>query len=216
MSKINLETVVSTLFEENCFVVNLPGRDDCLIIDPGLEPKKVVQLCQNQGWTPSTVLVTHGHVDHIGGIATIKEQWPEVQILLGEHEAEKLTDPDANMSAQFGTPFICPRANETLTDGQTFTAAGIEIEVRELPGHSCGHVIYLVRATEPITAFVGDVIFAGSIGRADFPDSDEEMLHKGIREKIYTLPNDTILYPGHGPETTVGHEKRTNPFVRGN
>jgi hydroxyacylglutathione hydrolase len=216
MSKINIEAVVSAPFEENCFVINLPGQDHCLIVDPGLEPQKIVQLCQNRDWTPSTVLVTHAHVDHVGGLAAIKKRWPEVQILLGEHEAEKLTNPDANLSAQFGTPFLCPRANETLSDGQIFTAAGIEIKVRELPGHSSGHVIYVIHTDDPMIAFVGDVIFCGSIGRADFPDGDEEALHQGIHEKIYTLPDDTILYPGHGPKTTVGHEKRTNPFVRGN
>lgn len=215
MAKICIETVVSAPFEENCSVVYLPDRDDCLIVDPGLEPEKVIQFCEKQKVTPSTVLITHGHIDHIGGVAAIKEKWPEVQILLGENEAEKLINPDANLSAQFGTPFICPPANETLEDGEVFTAAGIDIEVSEVAGHTVGHVVYLIRDASPMIALVGDVIFSGSIGRTDFPDGDEEALYEGIQKKIYTLPDETILYPGHGPTTTVGHEKRTNPFVRG-
>lgn len=215
MSKMNIEKVVATDFQQNCFVINLPNRDDCIIVDPGLEPQKIINFCEKQDWTPSTVLITHGHVDHIAGLTALKEKWPDIQTMVGENDEEKLTDPDANLSAQFGTPFICPRANETLSDGQTFTAAGVEIEVREVPGHSRGHVVYVIKAAEPIAVLVGDVIFAGSVGRSDFPDSDEEALYQGIREKLYSLPDDTALHPGHGPSTTVGREKQTNPFVPG-
>ena len=215
MPQIHIETIVSSPFEQNCFVVNLSDRNDCLIVDPGFEPQKIINFCEKQGWTPSAVLITHAHIDHIAGLNAITQKWPDVQTMLGENEADKLTNPNANLSAQYGTPLVCPQANETLSDGQTFTAAGIEIEVREIPGHSRGHVVYVIRATDPITVLVGDVIFAGSVGRSDFPDGDEKALYQGIREKLYSLPDDTTLYPGHGPSTTVGREKRSNPFVPG-
>lgn len=215
MSKITVETVVSTLFEENCFLVNQEGRDDCLVVDPGLEPVKILRFCEKKDWLPSAVLITHGHADHIAGIPAIKQKWPEVRVLIGENDAEKLTSARANLSTQFGAPIVAPQADETLSDGQIFTAGGIEIEVREIPGHSRGHVVYLIREASPMIVLVGDVIFSGSIGRSDFPDGDEKALRQGIRQKLYTLPDDTILYPGHGPSTTVGREKRTNPFVRG-
>jgi glyoxylase-like metal-dependent hydrolase (beta-lactamase superfamily II) len=108
---------------------------------------------------------------------------------------------------------VSPPADELLRDGDTVTAAGLDFEVLAIPGHSAGHVVYLWRGGDPMLAFVGDVIFAGSIGRSDFPDGDFDLLTSGIRSKLFTLPDATVLLPGHGPSTTVGREKRTNPFV---
>jgi glyoxylase-like metal-dependent hydrolase (beta-lactamase superfamily II) len=101
-----------------------------------------------------------------------------------------------------------------LEDGEIYTAAGIRMQVRVIAGHSSGHVVYLIEDCDPMTVFVGDVIFSGSIGRTDFPDGDFNQLAEGIRKILYTLPDSTILLPGHGPSTTVGEEKRSNPFVR--
>jgi len=125
----------------------------------------------------------------------------------------KLTDAILNLSAAFGMGITSPPADVTLRDGDTYSAAGFDLEAREIPGHSRGHVIYLWMGQDPPIAFVGDVIFAGSIGRTDFPDGDFRQLIDGIRQKLFTLPDETILLSGHGPETTVGREKRTNPFV---
>jgi glyoxylase-like metal-dependent hydrolase (beta-lactamase superfamily II) len=124
-----------------------------------------------------------------------------------------LTDPKLNLSAQFGLPYATGPADILLDDGQTYAAAGLEFEARTIPGHSGGHVVLVVRDVEPMVVFGGDVLFNGSIGRTDFPGGSFERLADGIRTKLYTLPDDTLVYPGHGPPTTVGREKRSNPFV---
>jgi hydroxyacylglutathione hydrolase len=211
--KLNLACIVSDLFGENAFVAQLEGRHDCVVIDPGLEPQKIVRYLEQNGLTPATILVTHGHSDHIGGIALLKERWPDCPVVIGAADAPKLTDPRQNLSAAFGAALACPPADATVDDGDVYSAAGFDFEVRAVPGHSVGHVVYVWNAHQPPIVFVGDVIFAGSIGRTDFPDGDFQQLIDGIRTKLYTLPDATILLPGHGPETTVGREKRSNPFV---
>ena len=128
--------------------------------------------------------------------------------------APKLIDPGLNLSAMFGLNLVSPQADVTLEDGEFYTAAGIGLQIRAIPGHSSGHVVYLIKDCDPVIVFVGDVIFAGSIGRTDFPDGDFNQLADGIRKILYALPDSTILLPGHGPTTTVGREKRGNPFVR--
>ncbi len=125
----------------------------------------------------------------------------------------KLTDAELNLSASFGVAVVSPPADTLLRDGDIYEAAGLQFEVRETPGHSIGHVVFIYRG-EPVHVFGGDVLFAGSVGRIDIPDGDFEALATGIRGKLYTLPDDTIVLPGHGPTTTIGREKRTNPFVR--
>ena len=119
-----------------------------------------------------------------------------------------------NLSGAFGPPSISPPADRTVADGETLAVAGIEMEVRDLPGHSPGHVVYVIAATDPATVLGGDVLFRGSIGRVDFPGGSFAQLHAGIVAKLWPLPDDAVVYPGHGPTTTIGHEKRTNPYVK--
>lgn len=214
-SKIQLATIVSLPFEENSFVAWLPGRDDCLVVDPGLEPVKITSFLDEKRLHPAGILITHGHGDHIGGNEALKRRWPEARLIIGEDEAEKLVNPVLNLSSMLGTPRVSPPADELVRHGQTVSVAGFDLEVLAIPGHSTGHVVYLWRGQDPHLVFVGDVIFAGSVGRTDFPDGDFEQLASGIRSNLYTLPDTTVLLPGHGPATTVGREKRTNPFVRG-
>jgi hydroxyacylglutathione hydrolase len=207
--------IVSVPFEENAYVVSLPGRDDCFVVDPGLEPQKIIQYLEKEKLAPVAILNTHGHGDHIGGNAALKRRWPAARLVIGADEAAKLTDAELNLSAAFGMSIVSPPADVLVRDGETFSAAGLDLEVRAIPGHSLGHVVYLAKGCDPMHVFVGDVIFAGSIGRSDFPDGDFSQLAAGIRTKLYTLPDPTVLLPGHGPSTTVGREKRTNPFVFG-
>jgi glyoxylase-like metal-dependent hydrolase (beta-lactamase superfamily II) len=213
-SAIRLQRIISAGFGENTYLLWCCNRADCVVIDPGMEPEKFGENLQRNHLTPAAILLTHGHIDHIAGNAALKGRWPECRLLIGAGDAAKLTDPDANLSAPFGTPLVSPPADATLSDGQTLTVAGIALEVRAVPGHSAGHVVYLCRDAEPMLVFVGDVIFAGGIGRTDFPDGDYEALLAGIRRQLFTLPDDTRLLPGHGPETTVGVEKRLNPFLQ--
>ncbi len=213
--EFHVATIVSDGFMENTYVAHWRGRRDCLVVDPGLEPEKILKHLDAQGLEPAAILNTHGHMDHIAGNGAMKERWPSCPLVIGQLEAEKLLSARANLSAAFGLPVTSPPADATVRDGDLYSAAGFDLYVLHIPGHSAGHVVYLCKSVRPFVAFVGDVIFAGSIGRTDFPDGDFDTLAHGIRTKLYSLPDDTILYSGHGPITTVGQEKRNNPFVRG-
>lgn len=212
-SKLILATVVSDLFEENCYIAQIKGREDCLVVDPGLDPDRILAELDERGVVPAAILNTHGHSDHIAGNGALKERWPDCPLVIGAGDAPKLTDPTLNLSAPFGFRLVSPTADVLVNDGDTYSAAGFDLHVLAIPGHSVGHVVYLWKSYSPQVAFVGDVIFAGSVGRTDFPDGNTENLLTGIRTKLFTLPDDTILLSGHGPATTVAREKRTNPFV---
>lgn len=212
---LQLKTVVSQMFAENTFIAWLKGRQDCLIVDPGFDTDEIIAAVEGQGLTPAALLNTHGHADHIAGNADLKQRWPDCPLVIGADEASKLTDPAENLSGIYGAPLVSPPADKHLRDGETYSAAGLELHVIATPGHSCGHIVYLWKGGSPWIVFGGDVLFQGSVGRADFPDSDPRQLLDSIRNGLYSLPDDTIVLPGHGESTTIGHEKQFNPFVRG-
>jgi glyoxylase-like metal-dependent hydrolase (beta-lactamase superfamily II) len=185
-----------------------------LVVDPGFEFDVILDFLAEQNLTPAAILNTHGHADHIGGNAAMKEAFPEAPIVVGSNDANMLTDAEANLSAPFGMPMTSPPADRLVREGDTIEYAGIKLEVIDVPGHSPGHVVFVFRG-EPILVFGGDVLFRGSIGRSDFPGSDGPLLIRGIQTKLFALPDETVVYPGHGPVTTIGNEKRSNPYVGG-
>jgi glyoxylase-like metal-dependent hydrolase (beta-lactamase superfamily II) len=185
-----------------------------VVVDPGLEPDRIFDELTHLAVTPAAVLNTHGHADHIAGNAAMKDRWADCPLIIGAGDAGKLADPVENLSSGFGVPLVSPPADRTVAEGDVLDLAGIRWTVRETPGHSRGHVVFIAYDFDPVIVLGGDVLFAGSIGRTDFPDGDFEELAASIREKLYTLPDSTIVLPGHGPPTTTGEEKRINPFVR--
>lgn len=207
-----VRTVVSSPFEENSYVVWTAGRTDCVVFDPGLEPDLIFDEMRAEGLTLAAILNTHGHADHIGGNEALKQAFPAAPLVIGAGDAIMLTDAMANLSAAFGLPILSPPADRQVTEGDVVEAAGLRFDVLEIPGHSPGHVVFVVQG-DPTVVFGGDVLFRGSIGRTDFPGGSMDTLLDGIRAKLYALPDDTVVYSGHGPATTVGHERRTNPFV---
>jgi len=212
-SSVNLAVIVSAPFDENSYVAHLAERSDCLIVDPGFEPEKILDYLSTHKLSPAAILITHGHSDHIAGNAALKEAFPACPIVASRGDAPKLTNPNLNLSAAFGAQLLSPPADVLVSDGDIYSAAGFDLLVREIPGHSSGHVVFIWQANQPAVVFGGDVLFAGSIGRTDFPDGSFEQLSTNIWSKLFTLADDTVVLPGHGPETSVGQEKRSNPYV---
>lgn len=210
---LELRTIVSAPFAENSYIVWRPGREECVVFDPGLEPDAILQTIREQGLRVMAIFNTHGHADHIAGNAAIKAAFPDALLYIGHGDAAMLTDARANLSADFGFPLTSPAADMLLYEGDGINAAGLSFRVLEIPGHSPGHIVYVCQDTSPWCVWGGDVLFRGSIGRFDLPGGNGPLLMRGIREKLFRLPDDTVIYPGHGPVTTIGHEKRTNPFV---
>jgi glyoxylase-like metal-dependent hydrolase (beta-lactamase superfamily II) len=210
---VQILTVESQPFAENSYVVWKPGHPGAFVIDPGFEPDLILETLADNGLTLSAIVCTHGHVDHIAGNAELKRAFPAAPIVIGSRDAPMLTDPMLNLSGPFGMDVVSPPADVRVGEGEVVTAAGLDLHVFEIPGHSPGHVVYLIRDQTPAVVLGGDVLFRGSVGRTDFPGGSFEALKAGIQRVLWPLPADTVVYPGHGPVTTVGHEKRTNPFV---
>ncbi|MFV1965161.1 MAG: MBL fold metallo-hydrolase [Pirellulaceae bacterium] len=212
--QLKLHVIVSEMFGENAYFAQLDGDSPCVVFDPGFDDSVILRFLDEQELVLSAIINTHGHIDHIAGNRALKERFPDCPLVIGAGDAEKLTDPVKNLSSMMGSDLTSPAADELVHEGDVYSAAGIDLEVIEVPGHSKGHVVFLWKGSEPWVAFVGDVLFQGGIGRTDFPDGDTDLLLSSIRSKLYTLPDDTLVLPGHGPSTTIGDEKRSNPFVR--
>ncbi len=210
---LQIRTIVSDPFAENSYVLWQEGQTEAIVVDPGFEPDLILEFLSENGLKLEAIVNTHGHVDHMAGNAEMKRAFPEAPILIGAGDAIMLTDAVVNMSANYGMPVVSPPADRLLKEGELLSLAGIALEVFDIPGHSPGHVVYLIRETKPITVIGGDVLFRGSVGRTDFPGGSFETLKANIERVLWPLPPDAVVYPGHGPVTTVGHEKETNPWV---
>lgn len=199
-------------FETNCYLVWVEGQPACWIVDAGFEPDPLIEAARRRGLEPEALLLTHAHADHIAGVRKVLEAFPGLPVHIHDTERGWLADPEQNLSAGLGVPVTAPAPQASLADGQSLELAGSHWRVLHTPGHSPGGVT--LHCPEAGLALVGDALFAGSIGRHDFPGSSFETLEHSIREKLYALPDPTRVLPGHGPETTIGQEKRSNPFVR--
>ena len=213
IERFKMEVVADQFFGENTYIAYFNGQADCIVIDPGLEPAKILTCLEQHALVPTAILITHGHSDHIGGNQALKDRWPDCPLVVAAGDAEKLTDPNLNLSAAFGVPLVSPPADKVLQEPDTYAAAGITVDVLDTPGHSPGHVVFLWKGSAPWVLFGGDVLFRDGIGRTDFPDGSFADLRDSIYQKLFTLPDDTVVLPGHGPPTTIGEEKESNPFV---
>lgn len=198
-------------FQTNCYVVEHAG--DCWFIDASFGPGPMVAHARSRGLAPRALIFTHAHADHIAGAGEIVRAFPGLGVMIHRAEERWLTDAGENLSAGMGMPITAPPATRLLEDGEVLTLAGQAWKVIHTPGHSPGGIT-LFQAEEGL-AIVGDALFAGSIGRTDFPGSDFATLERSIRTRLYTLPEATRVLAGHGPATTIGRERLSNPFVRG-
>ncbi len=207
-----IKTVVVGPFQVNCYLVMNTRTKTGVIVDPGAEAERIAQAIERLEMTPQAVLLTHGHGDHIAAVTELVERFG-LQLYVGRDDADLLTDPHANVSALLGMPVTTSEPDHLVDDEQLITVAGIEFLVLAVPGHTPGGVSYLLQREGKLLC--GDSVFHGSIGRTDLPGGSHEQLVRSIHEKIMRLPDEVVLYPGHGPQTTVGAERISNPFLTG-
>lgn len=212
MTAWRLEAITVGPLQVNAYLVTVSaaaGGGEALLIDPGGDPDLLEERIDASGCRLVGLLATHGHFDHVGAAAALQRRW---DLPLRCHPADlPIIAEMPAIQAAYGMPRSeVPHCDPTLADGEVIAFGGGDITVAHVPGHSPGEVMF----AWPGHALVGDCLFAGSIGRTDLPGGDFATLERSIRERIYRLPDDTVVHPGHGPETTVGHEKRHNPFVR--
>ncbi len=210
---MEIDHLILGAYETNCYILRHDGSaEDCLIIDTGLNAGKLIDFLTEHKLSPVAVVFTHGHADHIAGVTVLREKYPDIKIYIHKLDAEMLTGAQSNLSALAGKQFSTDPANFTLEQGDVVEQAGIKLRVLHTPGHTPGGIC-LYSEDEGIV-FVGDTLFADSVGRTDFPGGSMTQLITGIREKLLALPDQTIVYTGHGPQTTIAQEKVNNPYLQ--
>jgi glyoxylase-like metal-dependent hydrolase (beta-lactamase superfamily II) len=210
---MEVDSLVLGLYETNCYVLRKDSAvSECLIIDTGLDPNGMLEYLTAKKLQPAAVVLTHGHSDHIGGVEGIKSKYTETKIYVHQADESMLTDAHKNLSLITGCTIDCPKADVLLKDGDIVDEAQIKLTVLHTPGHSPGGISLYFQDNQIL--FSGDTLFADSIGRTDFPGGDMQQLVRSIRERLFVLPGSTVVYPGHGPQTSIGHEKKYNPFVK--
>ncbi len=209
-----LRKLALTDFQSCCYLLAPGAGSPAVVIDPGGEPERITSVLEQEKLTPRFIVNTHGHADHTGANRALKSGFPESKICIHSEDQAMLADPQANLSALFGRPLDSPPADVVLEEGDRLEVEGLALRVIHVPGHTPGSICMLLeREAEPLL-FSGDALFASGIGRTDFPGGEHELLLKGIRQKLFALPDSTRVLPGHGPETTIGEEKRNNPFCK--
>lgn len=200
-----------TPFEQNCSLIWCADTKEAAVVDPGGDLDRIRAAIKTAGVTVKQILLTHAHIDHAGGAAEFAES--EGLPIIGPHEGDQFwIDGLGQQARMFGfKPSRTFVPTRWLQQGDTVQVGKLTLEVRHCPGHTPGHVVFF--EPEGKLAIVGDVLFAGSIGRTDFPMGDHPTLIKAIREQLFTLGDDVEFIPGHGPMSTIGEERRSNPFV---
>jgi glyoxylase-like metal-dependent hydrolase (beta-lactamase superfamily II) len=207
------QTLPVTAFQQNCSLVWCDQTMDGALIDPGGEPDRLLAAAREAGVRLTQLLLTHAHIDHAGAVGTLVRR--HGLPVVGPHEGDRFwIEALAQQSRMFGFPPAEPfEPTRWLVDGDSVAIGDEALAVRHCPGHTPGHVVFHHAASG--TAFVGDVLFAGSIGRTDFPGGDHATLIASITQRLWPMGDDTVFVPGHGPESRFGAERRGNPYVRG-
>jgi len=210
---MKIDRLILGAYETNCYVLrSSEAVKDCLIVDAGPGSDKLIKFLHEDKLNPVSIVLTHGHIDHIEGVAALRVEFPDIKVYIHKLDAEMLTEPYTNLSAMTGAAFSVEPAEFILEEQSVIEQADIKLSVLHTPGHTPGGICLYCEDEEIV--FTDDALFADSIGRTDFPNGNMEQLLQGIREKLFTLPDETKVYPGHGPITTIAHEKKYNQFLR--
>lgn len=205
-----LEILTVGALETNCYILGDEKTKQAVIIDPGGDFEIIEEHLKKLKLKVQYIILTHGHVDHIGALGELKKA-TQAEILIHSKDSAMLYDPNQNLSIFSGDKIIPIKADKLLEEGDIIQCGGIKLEVLHTPGHTPGGISLL---TDKMI-FTGDSLFCGSIGRTDFPGSSFQKLIKSIKDKLLSKDDDFIIYPGHGPSSTIGEERKNNPFLTG-
>lgn len=202
-----LQTIVVGALETNCYLFGDEATHECAIIDPGGDDQVIAERLAKDGLRPTMILLTHAHFDHAGAVAALKRRY-DVRVGTSQLEARSLEDAQLSGADWFGSPFETTKADFFLTDGEELRVSGAWLKVLATPGHSPGSLSFLGDGL----VFSGDVLFRDGVGRYDLPGSDAQALRQSL-ERLFALDDTTRVYPGHGPTTTIGRERQSNPHL---
>ena len=206
---MKIQNFVLGMVGTNCYLVVNEEEKQCILIDPAVYSGEIAEQIRREGLDLRAILLTHGHFDHIMGIDGFRKEFPEIPVYAHREEEALLNDASMNASLEFGRQYTFSGA-AYAEDGDVLDLAGMQFRVIHTPGHTIGGCCYYLQ--EEKVLFSGDTLFRESIGRTDFPTGNGGQLMRSIREKLFTLPEETAVYPGHMERTTIGDEKKYNPY----
>ena len=210
---MKIDTFILGDFQTNCYCLRISESEtDCLLIDAGLDAQSLVDFLKQNKLKPVTLILTHGHIDHIAGVNLLRHNFPDITIVIHSDDANMLSSPAKNLSIATGQIFKTGPADIIIQNEGPAEFGPFTFDVLQTPGHTPGGIC--LYSAENKLAFVGDTLFAGSIGRTDFPGASFDGLMNSIKTKLLAFPDDTTIYTGHGPATTIAREKQSNPFLQ--
>lgn len=195
--------------QTNCYFLINEDTKEVLIVDPADRAQKIIECINSEGLKPAAILLTHGHFDHIMGVAGVKKEY-NIPVYASKDEVEVLANPQINVSTMMGA-YLSMKADKLFSDGDVLELAGMKLKVISTPGHTIGSVCFYMEEEKVLIS--GDTLFEASVGRSDFPTGSSRQLIESIKTRLFVLPDDTDVFPGHGGTTSIAYEKAHNPFI---